>query len=82
MTLKDLLYRVQDEQTIHVTYSDTHDDYAIYSGDADVLKKAIGDNDDLYIKEIFTANNTLCINVRFGNHSSMPFIINRLFHNR
>jgi hypothetical protein len=82
MTLSTLIRRISDDQHINVTWTDkAGNDYTVYDGDAETLKRRVPDSDDIRVLEMNVTDGALWIGLHFPSNSSTGWIIEQILAN-
>ena len=83
MTISNFIRCVSDEQPVSVTWTDrAGNDYTIYEGDAETLKRKMPDFGDVHMLEVnCTDDGVLWIGVRFAANSSAEWALEQVLGN-
>lgn len=82
MNLATIVRRISDDQRVQLTWTDkAGNDYMVYDGDAETLKRRIPDFGDLHVLEMNCTDGVLWIGLVFADNSSAEWVLDQIFEN-
>lgn len=84
MTLSNFIRHVSDEQPVSVTWTDeAGNDYTVYEGSAENLKRRVPDFGDMHVLEIncMDTDGVLWIGLQFASNSSTDWALEQILGN-
>lgn len=82
MNLATTVRRISDDQRVQLTWTDkAGNDYTVYDGDAETLKRRLPDFGDLHVLEMNVTDGVLWIGLKFAGNSSAEWVLEQIFEN-
>lgn len=82
MNLATTVRRISDDQRVQLTWADkAGNNYTVYDGDAETLKRRIPDLGDLHVLEMNCTDGVLWIGLKFAGNSSAEWVLEQIFEN-
>ena len=82
MNLATIVHRISDDQRVQLTWTDkAGNDYTVYDGDAENLKRRIPDFGDLHVLEMNCTDGALWIGLKFAANSSVEWVLEHILEN-
>ena len=82
MNLATFVRRISDDQRVQLTWTDkAGNDYTVYDGDAETLKRRLLDFGDLHVLEMNVTDGVLWIGLKFAGNSSAEWVLEQILNN-